>query len=72
MTVQRFLRYLFQRKKREGEAAGRVPTPAKIERLPRTLIWDTFIESISSLPQSDPQELRDRLLIRVLWRPAAS
>lgn len=66
MTVQRFLRYLFQRKKVEGEAAGRVPTPAKIERLPRTLDWESFIIAISSLPEGDPQELRDRLLIRVL------
>jgi site-specific recombinase XerD len=69
LTVGRFFRYLFQRKKAPQELARKLLAPQKIERVPVTLSASQLLSLralISSLPQSTLMEARNRTLLWTL------
>ncbi len=69
LTVGRFFRYLFQRKKAPQELARKLLAPQKIERIPITLSTtqlSSLKKLIFDLPQNTFIETRNRTLLGVL------
>ncbi len=66
LTVRRLMRYLSQRKKIDIDVGNRLPTPAKIERVPLTLDLTDLIRRIHTLPSDSPITLRNQTLLLTL------
>lgn len=71
LTVQKFLHYLFARKRLPEGIARKVPTPHKIERVPLTVDFEDLMRRIRELPSSSVLEARNRLLLWTLLETGA-
>jgi site-specific recombinase XerC len=66
LTVRRFLGYLKKRKKIALDASQKIPTPHKIERIPKVIDSVQLREKIRKLPVTTPLDLRNQALLWTL------
>lgn len=66
LTAQKFLRYALKRKKISPESAPKVPTPHKVERIPRLLDLDQVRKAALKDNGGEPTEIRNRVLVLIL------
>ena len=66
LTVQKFLRFLIQRKKLAIELSRKLPTPHKMERIPATFPSGEILERVRKLPAVTEIETRNRVFLWTL------
>lgn len=66
LTVRRFFRYLNVRKQTTANIGHHLPTPYKLEKIPRVLAQDELLSGIRALPTESKLDRRNRLLLWML------
>lgn len=66
LTVSQFLSYLSRRNRISIEHRQKLPAPARVERIPRTLESDRFVTEIRKLPEATVLDVRNKILLWTL------
>jgi site-specific recombinase XerD len=66
LVARRFLNFLHQRKRLGFEVGRRIPTPARVERIPHTTDARELVSRIRALSTSSEIERRDQVLLWLL------
>lgn len=70
MTIRNFFRYLNNRKNISINIGSRLPTPYKIERIPKTVSYKNLLTSIKNMSMNSDISSRDRVLLWTLLETA--